>query len=92
MIITRNTILNAIIGRSGFFPTCRINGRGDKLFINLFNSKGDLFYIFEAYLKGEIQKELKTYYKIYEYLLNNPQIKLTSEKRTNKSEKRVIEV
>lgn len=88
-MVTRNGILSAILGRSGTYPNCKVRGKGDTLFIDLFNSVGKLVYIFEAKIKGNIQKELKTYYKICEYLFNNPQIKLICEKPQIK---KIIEV
>jgi len=87
MQISRSNILSAIIGKSGSFPTCNLRGKGDIIFIDLFNSIGKLVYTFEAEIKGykELrEKGLKTYYKISEYLFNNPQIILTCDISTPK--------
>jgi len=74
MNITRNSILDSILGR-GVFPTCRVKRIGDEIHIYLRNSKGVEIYDFVGDVK-ELPKERSTYYEIYEFLLNNPLIRL----------------
>lgn len=91
MTITRNSVLSAIIRRSGYFPTCRLKQIGNELNIILYNSVGDVARIFKADVSGMRERGIKTYYAIYEYLSENPDIKLTSEKIKEPS-KIIIEV
>ena len=92
MTITRNSVLSAIVGSSGYFPTCRLKQIGDELNITLYNSVGDVSRIFKADVNGMRERGIKTYYAICKYLSENPDIKLVSEKIKTPLRKTIIEV
>jgi len=87
MNITRNTIIKAIVDRSGAYPNCTLKGIGTELSINLFNSLGELAYTFKTVIPR--LKAKLTYFEIAEYLENHPEIKLISEAKTGQFSKRI---